>query len=85
MFLDGVPVAILQSLMLCYPEHLVVELHVSAGGLQLLANSSSVSYIGAEGLTQALSKLNAAMQQPVNTYIGGLPGTSRSVFCLRSL
>ncbi|XP_017557361.1 vitamin K-dependent protein S isoform X3 [Pygocentrus nattereri] len=72
-FLDGVSVAKLQSLMLCYPEHLVVELHVSADGLQLAANSSTVSYADTEALRQALTKLNGTMQQPVDTYIGGLP------------
>ncbi|XP_066516216.1 vitamin K-dependent protein S [Hoplias malabaricus] len=72
-FLDGVPVAKLQSLMLCYPEHLVVELHVSADGLHLSANYSNISYSDTEALRQALNKLNATMQQPVDTYIGGLP------------
>ncbi|XP_007237468.3 vitamin K-dependent protein S [Astyanax mexicanus] len=72
-FLDGVPVATLQSVMLCYPEHMVVEMHASADGLQLKANSSTVTYTDSEALTQALAKLNGTMQQPVDTYIGGLP------------
>lgn len=73
-FLDNIPVAKLESLMLCYPDHLEVELHVSAHDLQISANTSTVSYIETEALRQALGKLNATMQQPVLTYIGGLPG-----------
>ncbi|XP_035390545.1 vitamin K-dependent protein S isoform X1 [Electrophorus electricus] len=72
-FLDGILVATLQSLMLCYPEHLVVRMQVTANSLQLSANSSKVSYADAELLGQALATLNTTMQQPVDTYIGGLP------------
>ncbi|XP_072514003.1 vitamin K-dependent protein S [Salminus brasiliensis] len=72
-FLDGVPVAKLQSVMLCYPGHMVVEMHVSADGLQLAANSSTVFYTDRDALRQALAKLNGTMQQPVDTYVGGLP------------
>lgn len=72
-FLDNIPVVKLESLMLCYPEHLVVEMHVSAHDLQISANSSTVSYAESEALRQALTKLNATMQQPVFTYVGGLP------------
>lgn len=68
--------------MLCYPERLKVELHVSAHDLQISAYSSTVSYTEAEALRQALAKLNATMQQPVFTYIGGLPGIVCFVFCL---
>lgn len=60
--------------MLCYPEPLEVKLLVSAHDLQINANSSIVSYTDKEALRQALDKLNATMQQPVLTYIGGLPG-----------
>ncbi|KAF4075038.1 hypothetical protein AMELA_G00230160 [Ameiurus melas] len=72
-FLDNIPVVKLESLMLCYPERLEVEIHVSAHDLQISANSSTVSYTETEALRQALTKLNATMQQPVFTYIGGLP------------
>ncbi|XP_062866490.1 vitamin K-dependent protein S [Trichomycterus rosablanca] len=72
-FLDGVPVATLKSILLCYPERLVVEINVSAETLQISANSSSVSYVEAEELSQALARFSATMQQPVLTYIGGLP------------
>lgn len=60
--------------MLCYPDRLDVELHVSAQDLQISASSSNVSSIDPEALRQALNKLDATMQQPVLTYIGGLPG-----------
>ncbi|KAI5090144.1 vitamin K-dependent protein S precursor [Silurus meridionalis] len=72
-FLGNIPVARLESLMLCYPERLEVKLHVSAHELQISANSSVVSYTDKEILKQALAKLNGTMQQPVLTYIGGLP------------
>lgn len=72
MFLDGVSVAVLQSLMLCYPERLLVEMRVTPEQIQLTANSSTVSY--SETLSVALSKLNNTMQNHVTTYIGGLPG-----------
>lgn len=79
-FLDNIPVAKLESLMLCYPEHLEVEMHVSAHDLQISANSSSVSYTETEALRRELAKLNATMQQPVFTYIGGLPGIICALF-----
>lgn len=82
MFLDNIPVVNLETLMLCYPEHLVVEMHVSAHDLQISANSSNVSYTETEALRQALTKLNATMQQPVFTYVGGLPGIVCFVFSL---
>lgn len=72
-FLDGISVAKLESLRLCYPDPLLVEMHVSADGLQISANSSTVSYAEADILSQALAKLKATMQHPVLTYIGGLP------------
>lgn len=72
-FLDNVPVAKLETEMLCYPERLEVKLHVSAYDLQVSADSSNVSYTDTDALRQALDKLNATMQQPVLTYVGGLP------------
>ncbi|XP_060716321.1 vitamin K-dependent protein S [Tachysurus vachellii] len=72
-YLDNIPVVKLETLMLCYPEPLEVKLLVSAHDLQINANSSIVSYTDKEALRQALDKLNATMQQPVLTYIGGLP------------
>lgn len=66
--------------MLCYPERLEVEMHVSARDLQITANSSTVSYTETEALAQMLAKLNATMQQPVFTHIGGLPGIVFSLF-----
>ncbi|XP_041935848.1 vitamin K-dependent protein S [Alosa sapidissima] len=75
LFLDGVAVATLQTLMLCYPERLEVEFSVSERELQILANSSisNVSYMTQPLLLEALSHLNQTMQGPVDTYIGGLP------------
>uniref|UniRef100_A0A671QFA6 Vitamin K-dependent protein S n=1 Tax=Sinocyclocheilus anshuiensis TaxID=1608454 RepID=A0A671QFA6_9TELE len=78
-FMDGICVATLQSLMLCYPDWLVVEMKASADGLHITANSSSVSYSDSETLSMALSKLNSAMQGHVHTYIGGLPDLPLSV------
>ncbi|XP_076838457.1 vitamin K-dependent protein S isoform X2 [Brachyhypopomus gauderio] len=72
-FLDGIPVATLKSMMLCYPEHLVVGVRVTAESLQISANSSVVTYAEAERLGPALATLNTTMQQPVATYVGGLP------------
>ncbi|XP_057187327.1 vitamin K-dependent protein S [Triplophysa rosa] len=72
-FLAGVSVAVLQSLMLCYPERLLVEMRVSPERIQLTANSSTVSYSDSETLSAAVSKLNNTLQNPVQTYIGGLP------------
>ncbi|XP_030635334.1 vitamin K-dependent protein S [Chanos chanos] len=72
-FLDGISVATLESLMLCYPDQLLVEISVSADELRISANSSKVTYVGSESLREALSKLNTTMQDPVTTYIGGLP------------
>lgn len=71
--------------MLCYPGHLEVEIHVSDDDLQISANSSTVTYTETEALRQALAKLNATMQQPVLTYIGGLPGIVCLVFSVLAL
>ncbi|XP_073698299.1 vitamin K-dependent protein S-like [Garra rufa] len=78
-FVDHMCVATLQSMMLCYPDRLMVEMTVSADGLQITANSSSVSYGDNETLSAALSRLSSAMQDPVHTYIGGLPDLPLSV------
>uniref|UniRef100_A0A672NDE6 Vitamin K-dependent protein S n=1 Tax=Sinocyclocheilus grahami TaxID=75366 RepID=A0A672NDE6_SINGR len=78
-FMDGICVATLQTLMLCYPDWLVVEMKASADGLHITANSSSVSYSDSETLSMALSKLNSAMQGHVHTYIGGLPDLPLSI------
>lgn len=72
-FLDGVSVATLDSMMLCYPERVMVRFNVSSTDLFITANSSSVSYAASDGLQRALQKLNATMQNPVHTYIGGIP------------
>ncbi|KAL1021679.1 hypothetical protein UPYG_G00016460 [Umbra pygmaea] len=69
-FLDGVSVATLQSLMLCYPERLAVVLTVTPTTLEITANSSSSTYSLPDN---ALAQLNNSMKHPVNTYIGGLP------------
>lgn len=73
-FVDGVCVATLQSLMLCYPDRMVVEMRASADELHIAANSSSVTYSDSETLRAASAKLDRAMQGHVDTYIGGLPG-----------
>lgn len=77
--LDGVCVATLQSLMLCYPDRLVVELRASAEGLQISGNSSSVSYSEPQTLSAALHKLDTAMHTHPQTYIGGLPDLPLSI------
>ena len=68
--------ATLQTMMLCYPERLEVELNVSEAELQIWANSNDtdVSYSTQPLLQEALSRLNLTMQEPVGTYIGGIPG-----------
>ncbi|XP_051759327.1 vitamin K-dependent protein S [Ctenopharyngodon idella] len=78
-FVDGVCVATLQSLMLCYPDRMVVEMRASADGLHITANSSNVTYSDPETLSEALAKLDRAMQGPVDTYIGGLPDLPLSI------
>lgn len=73
-FLDGVPVAKLDTLMLCYPDRLTVQLNVTPTDIQITANSSTVTYIESDALQKALERLNATMQSDVQTYIGGIPG-----------
>ncbi|KAM9455036.1 vitamin K-dependent protein S [Clarias gariepinus] len=72
-YLDNIPVVKLESMMLCFPESFEVEMHVSAQDLQISASNSNVSYTEPKALREALAKLNATMQQPVFTYVGGLP------------
>uniref|UniRef100_A0A665TVY0 Vitamin K-dependent protein S n=1 Tax=Echeneis naucrates TaxID=173247 RepID=A0A665TVY0_ECHNA len=38
-----------------------------------LSNSSTVTYISSDGLQDALKQLNDTMQNPISTYIGGIP------------
>ncbi|TNN67286.1 Vitamin K-dependent protein S [Liparis tanakae] len=73
-FLDGVPVATLDSLMLCYPERLTVQLNVTPTEIQISANSSTVTYMKSDALQEALQRLNSTMHSPISTYIGGIPG-----------
>lgn len=63
--------------MLCYPERLTVSLKITAAAVQLSGNSSTVTYVTSESLQEALEHLNATMQKPLTTYIGGIPGRSR--------
>lgn len=85
-FLDGVSVATLDSLMLCYPERLTVHLKVTPAAVQISGNSSTVTYAEPAFLQEALERLNATMHNPVTTYIGGIPGGSkRFVPVLRGL
>ncbi|KAF3686563.1 Vitamin K-dependent protein S Precursor [Channa argus] len=72
-FLDGVSVARLDSLMLCYPDRLIVLLNVTPTEIQISANSSTVTYIPSDALREALERLNTTMQNPISTYIGGIP------------
>jgi len=73
-FLDGVSVATLDSLMLCYPERLTVQLNVTPTAIQISANSSTVTYMKSDALQEALKRLNSTMHSPISTYIGGIPG-----------
>ncbi|KAJ0056616.1 hypothetical protein NL108_010566, partial [Boleophthalmus pectinirostris] len=72
-FLDGVSVATLDTVMLCYPERVMVQLNVTPTDLFISANSSSVSYMASDRLQGALQSLNLTMQSPLSTYIGGIP------------
>ncbi|KAJ8003369.1 hypothetical protein DPEC_G00147620 [Dallia pectoralis] len=69
-FLDGVHVATLQTVMLCYPERLAVSLSVTPTTLEITAPSSNSTYSLPDG---ALARLNSTMTNHVRTYIGGLP------------
>ncbi|KAM3625273.1 uncharacterized protein V6R79_009428 [Siganus canaliculatus] len=72
-FLDGVLVATLDSVMLCYPDRLAVQLAVTPTDIQVSATSATVSYMESNALQKALDHLNATMQNPISTYIGGIP------------
>ncbi|KAJ3593375.1 hypothetical protein NHX12_005710 [Muraenolepis orangiensis] len=73
-FLEGVSVATLDSMMLCYPEPLAVALSFNTTHLLLSGDvSSSVSYALPTVLGPALQRLAVAMEAPLETYIGGLP------------
>nr|XP_019935160.1 PREDICTED: vitamin K-dependent protein S [Paralichthys olivaceus] len=72
-FLDDVSVAKLDSLMLCYPERLTLQLSVTPTGIQISANLSTVTYMASDALQEALERLNTTMQNPISTYIGGIP------------
>lgn len=73
-FLGGVSVARLNSLLLCYPDRLTLRLYVTPTEIQISANSSTVEYINSDALQKALERLNTTMQNPISTYIGGIPG-----------
>uniref|UniRef100_A0A8C5GFV6 Vitamin K-dependent protein S n=1 Tax=Gouania willdenowi TaxID=441366 RepID=A0A8C5GFV6_GOUWI len=72
-FLDGVSVATLDSMMLCYPDRLMVQLTVTPTEMRIMANSSSVSYMKSDALQKALEHLNTTMHNPISTYVGGIP------------
>ncbi|XP_044056057.1 vitamin K-dependent protein S isoform X1 [Siniperca chuatsi] len=72
-FLHGVSVATLDSLMLCYPDRLTVQLNVTPTEIQISANSSFITYMKSDALREALQRLNTTMQNPISTYIGGIP------------
>lgn len=76
-FLDGVSVATLDSLMLCYPDRLTAQLNVTPTEIHVSGNSSTVTYIKSDDLREALARLNTTMQNPISTYIGGIPGWSK--------
>ncbi|XP_037346069.2 vitamin K-dependent protein S isoform X1 [Pungitius pungitius] len=72
-FLDGVSVATLDSVMLCYPDRVTVQLNVTPTEIQISANSSTVAFMKSDALQEALKHLNSTMQNPISTYIGGIP------------
>ncbi|XP_053720566.1 vitamin K-dependent protein S [Synchiropus splendidus] len=72
-FMNGAAVATLESVMLCYPESLSVKLNLTATEIQISANASTVTYIADSALQEALQRLNSTMQEPVATYVGGIP------------
>lgn len=76
-FLDGVSVATLESLMLCYPDRMTVQLNVTPTDIQISANSADGVFMKSDILQKALELLNTAMQNPLSTYIGGIPGQSK--------
>nr|XP_020465843.1 vitamin K-dependent protein S [Monopterus albus] len=72
-FLHGISVARVDSLMLCYPERLTLHLNVTPTEIQISANTSTVTYIKSDALQKALERLNTTMQNSVSTFIGGIP------------
>lgn len=72
--MHAVSVATLDSFMLCYPEQMTVYLKITPAAIQLTGNSSTIAYVKSEALQEALGRLNSTMQNPVMTYIGGIPG-----------
>lgn len=73
-FLDGVSVARLDSLLLCYPDRMTLLMNVTPTGIQLSGDSSTVTYVKSADLQEALRRLNASMLNPITTYVGGVPG-----------
>lgn len=74
LFLHDASVATLDTLMLCYPDRLMVQLNVTPTEILISADSSNVTYIESSALQKELENLNSTMQNPVSTYIGGIPG-----------
>ncbi|XP_029000016.1 vitamin K-dependent protein S [Betta splendens] len=72
-FIDGVSVARLDSLLLCYPERMTLLLNVTPSEIQISAESSNVSYVKSGVLQDSLRRLNSSMLNPVRTYVGGIP------------
>lgn len=73
-FLHDASVATLDTVMLCYPDRLMVQLNVTPTEILISADSSSVTYMESSALQKELELLNSTMQNPVSTYIGGIPG-----------
>lgn len=63
--------------MLCYPDRMMVQLNVTPTDIQISANSADVVFMKSDMLQKALELLNTAMQNPLSTYIGGIPGQSK--------
>ncbi|XP_030578722.1 vitamin K-dependent protein S isoform X2 [Archocentrus centrarchus] len=72
-FLHGAAVATLDTLLLCYPERLMVQLNMTPTDIQISADDSTVTYMEPNALQKELERLNSTMQNPVSTYIGGIP------------
>uniref|UniRef100_I3J516 Vitamin K-dependent protein S n=1 Tax=Oreochromis niloticus TaxID=8128 RepID=I3J516_ORENI len=72
-FLHDASVATLDTVMLCYPDRLMVQLNVTPTEILISADSSSVTYMESSALQKELEYLNSTMQNPVSTYIGGIP------------
>jgi hypothetical protein len=75
--MEGVPVARLDSLMLCFPDKVTVVLSFNTTHLLLSGDPTSLtSYAPPTTLGPALQRLAVAMTTPLETYVGGLPGQS---------